>query len=52
MDGGKWKQNNWQCRGKTITFAQVAWCVWWAMWKDEDVQCVSQGDLILGENNQ
>lgn len=26
-------------------------CTWWVMWKDEEVQCVPQGDLMPGENN-
>ena len=24
---------------------------WWVMWKDWDVHCVPQGDLMLGENS-
>lgn len=26
-------------------------CTWWVLWKDGEIQCVSQGDLNLGENN-
>ena len=35
-----------------ITFAQGPGCIWWVMQKDREVQCVPQGDLILGENSQ
>jgi len=34
-----------------IIFAQGPECPWWVMQKDGRVQCISQGDLILGENN-
>ena len=30
-------------------FAQGAGCTWWVMQKDGDVQCVPQGNLMLGE---
>ena len=35
-----------------IVFAQGPRCTWWVMQKDGEVRCVSQGDLILGENSQ
>ncbi|GAB0188949.1 hypothetical protein GRJ2_001360200 [Grus japonensis] len=35
-----------------IAFAQGPGCTWWVMRKDGEVQCVPQGDLILGENSQ
>ena len=35
-----------------IVFAQGPGCIWWVMQKDGEVQCVPQGDLILGENSQ
>ena len=35
-----------------ITFAPGPGCTWWVMQKDEEVQCVPQGDLFLGENSQ
>jgi len=34
-----------------LVFAQGPGCAWWVMQKDGGVQCVPQGDLILGENN-
>jgi len=32
-----------------IAFAQGSRCM---MWKDEEVQCAPQGELVLCENNQ
>jgi len=42
-------------KGKTIrglTFTEAPGCTWWVMWKDGEVRCVPQGDLILSENSQ
>ena len=33
-----------------IAFAQGPGCTWWVMQKDGEVQCVPQGDLVVGEN--
>lgn len=33
-------------------FTQGTECTWWVMWKDGDILCVPQGDLMLGENGQ
>ena len=34
-----------------IAFAQGPGCTWWVMWKDGEVRCVPDGDLIWGENS-
>jgi len=35
-----------------IAFVQGPGCTWWVMRKDGEFQCISQGDLILGENSK
>ncbi|GAB0210139.1 hypothetical protein GRJ2_003479700 [Grus japonensis] len=35
-----------------IAFAQGPGCTWWVMRKNEEVRCVPEGDLVLGENSQ
>ena len=42
-------------KGKPLrgtVFAQGPGCTWWVMQKDGDVQCVPQGNLMMGERNQ
>lgn len=42
-------------KGKPIgstAFPQGPGCTSWVMHKDREVQCVTQGDLILGENSK
>ena len=35
-----------------IAFARGPGYTWWVMREDGEIQCVPQGDLILGENSQ